>query len=65
MQWRATDAPLAPRLAAAAAIGLGPLLYFGYWQLRFATSGRRCRAQRNWEREDVLPATALSARGDA
>jgi hypothetical protein len=51
--------PLVPRLAAAAAIGIGPLLYFGYWQLRFSDFWAPLSAQRSWQREAFFPLTAF------
>ena len=57
-QWRAGK-PLLPRLVAAAAIGLGPLLYLGYWQLRFSDFWAPLTAQRSWQREAFSPVAAL------
>jgi hypothetical protein len=57
-QWRA-GRPLLPRLAGAAAIGIGPLLYFGYWQVRFSDFWAPLSAQRSWQREAFFPLTAF------
>jgi hypothetical protein len=40
--------PLMPRLVAAAAIALGPLLYFGWWQWRHGDFWAPLDAQRAW-----------------
>jgi len=53
-QWR-RGRLLLPRLAAAAAIGIGPLLYFGYWQVRFSDFWAPVSAQRSWMRESFFP----------
>jgi hypothetical protein len=57
-QWRG-GRPLLPRLVAAAAIGIGPLLYFGYWQVRFSDFWAPLSAQRSWQREAFFPLTAF------
>jgi hypothetical protein len=50
--------PLLPRLAAAAAVALGPALYFAYWGGRGALSAP-LDAQRNWQRVFTLPTRTL------
>jgi hypothetical protein len=40
--------PLLPRLAAAAAVAIGPLLYVGWWQWRYADAWAPLDAQRAW-----------------
>ena len=46
---------LAPRLAAALAVGLGPLLYLMWWRVRFGDALAPWVAQRNWRRETRFP----------
>jgi Mannosyltransferase (PIG-V) len=43
--------PLAPRLAAALAVCLGPLLYVGWWRVAHGDATAPWSAQRNWQRE--------------
>ncbi len=50
--------PLLPRLAAAAAVALGPALYFVYWGARGDLSAP-LDAQRNWQRVFTLPTRTL------
>jgi Mannosyltransferase (PIG-V) len=50
--------PLLPRLAAAAAVALGPALYFLYWAARGDLSAP-LDAQRNWQRVFTLPTRTL------
>jgi Mannosyltransferase (PIG-V) len=57
-QWR-QGRLLLPRLAAAAGVALGPLLYFVYWQIRFQDFWAPLDAQRNWQRSSTFPLVAL------
>jgi hypothetical protein len=50
--------PLLPRLAAAAAVALGPALYVAYWAARGDLSAP-LDAQRNWQRVFTLPTRTL------
>jgi Mannosyltransferase (PIG-V) len=52
--------PLLPRLVAAAAVALGPALYFLYWAERGDLSAP-LDAQRNWQRVFTLPTRTLVA----
>jgi hypothetical protein len=54
-QWRERGRPLLPRLAAAAAIALGPLAWFAWWQVRFGDPWAPLDAQRNWDRASAPP----------
>ena len=54
-QWRTQGRPLVPRLAAAAATGLGPLAWFVWWQVRFEDFWAALDAQRNWDRGTTAP----------
>ena len=47
-QWRRHDRPLLPRLAAAAAVAIGPLLYAGWWAWRYDDLWAPLDAQRAW-----------------
>jgi Mannosyltransferase (PIG-V) len=40
--------PLLPRMAAALAVGIGPMLYFGWWQLRYGDFWAPLDAQAGW-----------------
>jgi Mannosyltransferase (PIG-V) len=51
--------PLIPRLAAACAIGLGPLLYLAWWWTRSGDALEPWSAQRNWQRELTVPVRTL------
>lgn len=53
-QWR-QGRPLLPRVSAAAATALGPLAWFTWWQVRFGAFWAPVDAQRNWNRDAVLP----------
>jgi hypothetical protein len=57
-QWR-QGRLLIPRLTAALCVGLGPTLYFAYWQIRFHDLWAPLDAQRNWQRVTTFPLTAL------
>ena len=47
-QWRRNGRPLLPRLAAAAAVAIGPLLYAGWWAWRYHDLWAPLDAQRAW-----------------
>jgi hypothetical protein len=47
------------RLAASAAVGLGPLLYFWYWKVRFGDFWAPLHAQQGWGRVLTNPAVTL------
>jgi hypothetical protein len=51
--------PLLPRLAAAAAIAIGPALYFLYWAVAHDDFWAPLDAQRAWQRVFTFPGTAL------
>jgi hypothetical protein len=57
-QWR-QGRLLLPRLTAAACVGLGPLAYFAYWQVRFQDFWAPVDAQTNWQREPTSPLVAI------
>ncbi len=46
---------LGPRLLAATGVGLGPLLYFTYWGIRFGDFWAPFRAQERWGRDPTFP----------
>jgi hypothetical protein len=48
-----------PRLAAALAVGLGPLLYLAWWRVEHGDALVPWTAQRNWQREMQPPWTTL------
>jgi hypothetical protein len=54
-QWRRDGRPLAPRLAAAAATGIGPLGWFIWWEVRFGNFWAPVDAQRTWNRGSAPP----------
>ena len=54
-QWREHRHRLWPRLAAAAATGLGPLAYVGFWWVRYDDPAAPLNAQANWERVPTAP----------
>jgi hypothetical protein len=58
MQWRAQGRTLAPRLLAALAVAVGPLLYFAYWRVHFHDALAPIHAQKGWQREWTLPTTS-------
>ena len=57
-QWREGKPPL-PRLAAAAAAGLAPLLYLAWWEAAHGDAWAPLRAQGNWGRELTSPLTTI------
>ena len=66
LQSRRDGRPLPGRLAAAAAVGLGPLLYVAWWQVRHGDAFAPWTAQRNWQRAPQPPwQTLIDAVGDA
>jgi hypothetical protein len=50
LQWRHAGKPLVPRLNAALAVAVGPLLYLSWWQLRFRDFTAPFDAQAYWGR---------------
>jgi hypothetical protein len=54
-QWRRGGRPLLPRLAAAAAVALGPLLYAGWWAWRYHDLWAPLDAQRAWRPDGSRP----------
>jgi hypothetical protein len=62
-QWRREGRAPVPRLAAAATAALGPLLYAGYWQVRFADAWAPLDVQRAWRPDG--PASPLASLWDA
>jgi hypothetical protein len=55
-----------PRLAAAFAIGLGPILYLAWWRVRHGDALAPWAAQQNWQREVQAPwRTLIDAVADA
>jgi hypothetical protein len=66
MRSRAAGRPVLPRLMAALAVGLGPLLYLAWWRIAHDDALAPWRAQRNWQRETQVPwRTVLDAASDA
>jgi hypothetical protein len=66
MRSRADGRPLVPRLLAALAAGIGPLLYLAWWRIAHDDALAPWRAQRNWQRETQVPwRTVLDAASDA
>ncbi|MGZ4149419.1 MAG: mannosyltransferase family protein [Actinomycetota bacterium] len=59
-QWRRREGPLLPRLLAAAAIGVGPAVYFIYWGLREGNPYAPLDAQRNWSRHPTSLLTTVT-----
>lgn len=58
--------PVIPRLAAAVAVGLGPLLYLAWWRIVHGDATAPWSAQRNWQREVRPPwRTLFDAVGEA
>jgi len=57
-QWREGKPPL-PRLVAAVAAGVAPLLYFAWWKVAREDAWAPLRAQGNWGRELTSPLTTL------
>jgi hypothetical protein len=58
-QWRRDGRSILPRLAASAAVALGPLLYLTYWQVRFHDFWAPLDAQKSWGRQSRLPWSTL------
>jgi Mannosyltransferase (PIG-V) len=58
-QWRTSGRALLPRLGAAAATALGPLLFFSYLGSRFGAFWASVDAQRQWDRSLTAPWTTL------
>ncbi len=66
MRSRADGRSVVPRLAAALAVGIGPVLYLAWWRVAHDDALAPWRAQRNWQRETQAPwRTVLDAVGDA
>jgi hypothetical protein len=66
MRSRTDRRPVVPRLAAALAVGIGPLLYFAWWRIVHDDALAPWRAQRNWQRETQAPwRTLFDAVSDA
>ncbi|HEX6845312.1 MAG TPA: mannosyltransferase family protein [Actinomycetota bacterium] len=62
-QWRKEGRAPVPRLAASAAAVLGPLLYAGYWQVRFGDAWAPLDVQRAWRPDG--PTSPLRSLWDA
>jgi Mannosyltransferase (PIG-V) len=58
-QWREGKPPV-PRIVGAAAAGLAPLLYLGWWKAAHDDAWAPLRAQGNWGRELTSPLTTLA-----
>jgi hypothetical protein len=58
-QWRALGRAPLPRLAGAIGAGLAPLLYAGYWLIRFDDAWAPLHAQANWSRETWFPPVSV------
>jgi hypothetical protein len=58
-QWREHGSPLWPRIAAAAAVALGPISNFLYWQVRFHDYSIPYEIQKQWQRTPTLSLTTL------
>ena len=66
MRSRADGRSVVPRLAAALAVGIGPLLYLAWWRVAHDDALAPWRAQANWQREGQAPwRTALDAVSEA
>jgi hypothetical protein len=57
---RAERRPLLPRIAGAAAVAIGPLLWFGWWGLAHGRWTAPLDAQANWQREPTWPWVSLA-----
>lgn len=57
---RADRQPLLPRVAGAAAVALGPLLWFGWWGLAHGRWTAPLDAQAAWQREPAWPWVTLA-----
>jgi len=62
---REDSRPLAPRLGAALAVGLGPLLYLVWWRVRFGDALAPWTAQQSWQRETRAPWQTVIDAGSA
>jgi hypothetical protein len=60
LQARRDGRPLFPRLGAALAVGLGPLLYLVWWRVQQGDALGPWNAQRNWQREPRWPWQTLA-----
>ena len=66
MRSRTDGRSVFPRLLAALAVGIGPLLFLGWWRIAHDDALAPWRAQRNWQRETQVPwRTVLDAASDA
>ncbi len=57
---RQEGGPLAPRLAGAAAVAIGPAIYFLYWGARQSDLWAPLEAQRTWRRELTFPLVTIA-----
>lgn len=57
---RQEGGPLLPRLAGAAAVAIGPALYFLYWGVSHGDLWAPLEAQRTWQRELTFPLTTIA-----
>ena len=57
---RSERRPLAPRLAGAAAVALGPLVWFGWWGLVHGRWLAPLDAQADWQREPTWPWASIA-----
>ena len=62
---REDSRPVAPRLGAALAVGLGPLLYLVWWRVRFGDALAPWTAQQSWQREARAPWQTVIDAGSA
>ncbi len=60
LQHRRLGRTLGPRVAAALAVGVGPLLYLAWWRVQHGDATVPWTAQRNWSREARWPWTTLA-----
>jgi Gpi18-like mannosyltransferase len=59
LQWRRDGRSLVPRLAAAAAVAIGPICYLAWWRVAHGDALAPWEAQRLWLREATWPWTTL------
>lgn len=59
-QWRSQGRRLWPRLAASAAVLLGPLAYLGWWEIAHGAFFAPLDAQANWQRVAGSPFTTIA-----